>query len=699
MAKAPLPGRAKTRLVPPLSPEAAAALSAAFLRDVGANLTLAATARADPRRLRLRARRRRGGAARRCCRSGGFLVLADGSDGDRPLACRASAAACCTPSAPCWRRWLAASACSIPTARPLPTALLRQAAAALAAPGERVVLGPAEDGGYYLIGMKSRASDPVRGHRLEHRSGRGPDPRAGTAGRARSGRIGTLVRRGRPRLAAAGCWTSLAPARRARRGLAPFGRAGHRCATARGSRHCLRAGAARAPHDEVAGRHSARCCWPAWRAGLALHIPGAGERRLDRAHQCLRRACSRSRPPPILPPSRWFCAAQPPRGAVWLVLGVALAMRLPVLFAPPFLSSDVFRYVWDGKVQNAGIDPYRFVPADPALARLRDTAIYPRVNRAEIARTIYPPFAEAVFALVARVSRHRVRDEGGDGRLRAGGDGSPGAAARPGAAAARAAADLRLEPARGLEPCRQRPCRCDRGRDGGTGAAGGGAAMAAGWPARCSGPRCWRSSCPPRSLPALWRRWDWRLPAACAVVIVALYALYLLGAGGHVLGYLSGYASEEGFAQGGGIWALAGLAEFGPLPPGAGLAYAGLVAVALLALAARLGLARRPADPAQRRRAHGTRRARSSPPRRLPRSARTIRGILYGSRYRAASVRSARSYGSRWPPLLLYLDPLHERFVWPALLYVPAIGLALLDLRAARAERTGAAIAVLGRSS
>ena len=35
----------------------------------------------------------------------------------------------------------------------LPTAALRRAAALLAAPGERVVLGPADDGGYYLLGM------------------------------------------------------------------------------------------------------------------------------------------------------------------------------------------------------------------------------------------------------------------------------------------------------------------------------------------------------------------------------------------------------------------------------------------------------------------------------------------------------------------------------------------------------------------
>src|SRR4029077_19154069 len=37
----------------------------------------------------------------------------------------------------------------------LPTALLSRAAEALAEPGDRVVLGPAEDGGYYVIGMKA----------------------------------------------------------------------------------------------------------------------------------------------------------------------------------------------------------------------------------------------------------------------------------------------------------------------------------------------------------------------------------------------------------------------------------------------------------------------------------------------------------------------------------------------------------------
>ena len=47
----------------------------------------------------------------------------------------------------------------------------------------------------------------------------------------------------------------------------------------------------------------------------------------------------------------------PPR-AVWLVIAVAAALRIGPLLAPPFLSSDVYRYVWDGRVQAAGINPY-----------------------------------------------------------------------------------------------------------------------------------------------------------------------------------------------------------------------------------------------------------------------------------------------------------------------------------------------------
>ena len=78
------------------------------------------------------------------------------------------------------------------------------------------------------------------------------------------------------------------------------------------------------------------------------------------------------------------------RSALVAILLVAGLLRAIALFAPQALSTDAFRYVWDGRVQAAGINPYRYVPADPALESLRDTKIYPNINRAGYAHTIYP---------------------------------------------------------------------------------------------------------------------------------------------------------------------------------------------------------------------------------------------------------------------------------------------------------------------
>ena len=93
----------------------------------------------------------------------------------------------------------------------------------------------------------------------------------------------------------------------------------------------------------------------------------------------------------------------PPR-TIWLVLGVAVAMRLLTLTAPPVLSSDLYRYVWDGRVQLAGINPYRYLPVADELAFLRDDAVYPHINRADYAHTVYPPAAQVIFALAAVVT-------------------------------------------------------------------------------------------------------------------------------------------------------------------------------------------------------------------------------------------------------------------------------------------------------
>jgi uncharacterized protein len=144
MVKAPRSGEVKTRLVPPLSAEEASQLSACFVKDILANLlTVSESVPVDcyaaysppgtealfrdflPPQIRLLPPRSIGLADSlpdavedliAAGYEGAFLVNADS-----------------------------------PT---LPTALLIDAVTSMRAPGDRVVLGPATDGGYYLIGLK-----------------------------------------------------------------------------------------------------------------------------------------------------------------------------------------------------------------------------------------------------------------------------------------------------------------------------------------------------------------------------------------------------------------------------------------------------------------------------------------------------------------------------------------------------------------
>jgi hypothetical protein len=96
----------------------------------------------------------------------------------------------------------------------------------------------------------------------------------------------------------------------------------------------------------------------------------------------------------------------PVNRALWLIFGIGVLLRVYVLLFDPFLSTDIFRYIWDGRVQAAGINPYRYFPAHDALAHLRDATIFPRINRADYAVTIYPPIAEFFFLLVTRIGEN-----------------------------------------------------------------------------------------------------------------------------------------------------------------------------------------------------------------------------------------------------------------------------------------------------
>jgi len=89
----------------------------------------------------------------------------------------------------------------------------------------------------------------------------------------------------------------------------------------------------------------------------------------------------------------------PGRRALGLVLLVAGACRLVLLPAPPTLSTDAYRYVWDARVARAGFSPWAYPATAPELAALRDQAIYPRLNHPGW-RSLYPPGAQAFFGAV-----------------------------------------------------------------------------------------------------------------------------------------------------------------------------------------------------------------------------------------------------------------------------------------------------------
>ncbi len=86
---------------------------------------------------------------------------------------------------------------------------------------------------------------------------------------------------------------------------------------------------------------------------------------------------------------------------VAIVVLLAIAPRLYLMFQKPTLSVDIYRYIWDGRLDIAGFNPFSHVPAAPEVAFLRDDAIYPMVDKRDYAVTIYPPVTQAIFAVNA----------------------------------------------------------------------------------------------------------------------------------------------------------------------------------------------------------------------------------------------------------------------------------------------------------
>jgi Glycosyltransferase family 87 len=307
----------------------------------------------------------------------------------------------------------------------------------------------------------------------------------------------------------------------------------------------------------------------------------------------------------------WLLRKVPKRTAVTLILLGGIGIQVAAVSAPPRMSSDLYRYIWDGRVQAAGIDPYQYVPTATQLDGLRNQFLfYPRgeycvtasyvshhpaadltpgctrINRPTVP-TIYPPVAEAYFlgvyylhpaddsstpiqattalaaVLITVLLLFGLRRLGRDVRMAALWSWCPTVALEAGnsahvdviAVGIAAAAILLLATARTTRRT----------------VLGGvllGLAIAT-------------KLTPVLTVPALLRRrWVTVLVAAGSAFIV-VYVPHVLRVGGKVIGFLPGYLQQEGYTKGT-RFGIIGLFVTGPLAIAAAVLILAAVALAVL---------------------------------------------------------------------------------------------------------------------
>ncbi|MFI5251740.1 MAG: hypothetical protein ACHQQQ_04825 [Bacteroidota bacterium] len=86
-----------------------------------------------------------------------------------------------------------------------------------------------------------------------------------------------------------------------------------------------------------------------------------------------------------------------------IIIASAFIFRLTVIWINPVASGDVYRYLWDGKVQLHGFNPYAHPPADSVLTGLSSGTSLQSMDYHAM-RTIYPPFSEWIFTLGYSIS-------------------------------------------------------------------------------------------------------------------------------------------------------------------------------------------------------------------------------------------------------------------------------------------------------
>jgi hypothetical protein len=307
----------------------------------------------------------------------------------------------------------------------------------------------------------------------------------------------------------------------------------------------------------------------------------------------------------------WLVRKVAVRLAVGLILIGGIAVQAVALAGPPQSSSDLYRYIWDGRVQAAGIDPYLYAPGDAGVARVRNDFLWSSsygdcvpnkkdsldpadslvagctlLNRPKVP-TVYPPMAEAYFlavqlvapaddsttpmqaaaaacaVLVTLILLFGLRTLGKDLRLAALWAWCPTVALEAGqnghvdvvAVALTAVALLLLA----------------RARTEGRTVLGGvllGLAIAT-------------KVTPLLVVPAVLRRGWWLICVSAGIAISLVYAPHVMAVGEKIVGFFPGYLNQEGYSKGTGF-AVIGLVVHGKLSTVVAVVLLGLAGLAIL---------------------------------------------------------------------------------------------------------------------
>jgi hypothetical protein len=313
----------------------------------------------------------------------------------------------------------------------------------------------------------------------------------------------------------------------------------------------------------------------------------------------------------------WLLRKVTIRLAIGLIVAGGIAVQVVALTGPPRGSTDVYRYIWDGRVQAAGIDPYLYTPSDAGVVKVRNEFLWPdtghvrpndpncvtnredfaepadsrvagctKINRPKVP-TVYPPVAEAYFFAVQLVAPagdstapiqaaaavcalavtlillFGLRRLGKNPRLAALWAWCPTVALEAGqnahvdvvAVALTAVALLLLATAR------------TEGRT----ALGGvllGLAIAT-------------KVTPVLVVPAVLRRGWWLISVSAAMAISLVYAPHVLAVGSKIVGFFPGYLQQEGYSSGNGF-SVIGLFVHGKPAAAVAVVLLGLIALAIL---------------------------------------------------------------------------------------------------------------------